>query len=524
MVWTWGMGAVARRRGRLVVVAGQQLGREFIAAVFLIVALALALRVAVSADKPLPSNLDGAALVAALAGASAVLAVAGASMSIVRYRVVGDQAALRLGVALGVFALGVVIGSQLLPVLSEARAVTRWSPRLHDAAVVVTLVLLVDAVVRSTHRTRSIVAVVGWATLATAVLGVVGAIVVAATGEADDSVPVLERLAGPTGWAAGAAWFVAAIVVTLRGLHEARWLFTWFGLMAFAFASAYGLAETPTRSVMLRAVGVCLLQLLGLACAIRGGVRELEGAIRDFQRSLRWTRHELVDARIAARTGAAQLALERASQEELTHDARSVVLALQATAHVIGHLPDGAEGGGLVEALSSEIERLRRLLQGDVRGARTTFHLHDAIGPLVTTRRAGGQDILDAVGADLVVNGRAESVVEIVQNLLENAQRYAPGPVVVRARRSGDHVVLRVDDRGPGIDPAERERVFERATRGQAALGTSGSGLGLYVARRLAREHGGDLVVERRPGGGASFMLMLPAVPFAGADTWGAVR
>ncbi len=105
-------------------------------------------------------------------------------------------------------------------------------------------------------------------------------------------------------------------------------------------------------------------------------------------------------------------------------------------------------------------------------------------------------------------------------NVLENARRHNGGhPVSVRARavRSmaaegvGDRLVVRIVDRGPGIPPAQLERVFEPFYRaGTAASGHRGSGLGLAIARGFTEANGGRLHVESLPGQGATFVFELP--------------
>jgi two-component system, OmpR family, sensor kinase len=94
--------------------------------------------------------------------------------------------------------------------------------------------------------------------------------------------------------------------------------------------------------------------------------------------------------------------------------------------------------------------------------------------------------------------------------LLENALRYAPaGTTVTLAGKPG---AIEVRDRGPGIGAGEGDAIFERFHRGSAGRnGPPGSGLGLAIARELAREWGGDVTLENRPGGGAVARLVLPA-------------
>ncbi len=102
-------------------------------------------------------------------------------------------------------------------------------------------------------------------------------------------------------------------------------------------------------------------------------------------------------------------------------------------------------------------------------------------------------------------------------NLLDNALKYAPapGPVTLRVRRAGSLLNLEVADRGPGIDPADQRRIFDPFVRLPAAATLTGSGLGLALAHRIARAHGGTLTLESSPGAGATFRLSLLLPPGA---------
>ncbi|MFL5646311.1 MAG: sensor histidine kinase, partial [Chloroflexota bacterium] len=85
----------------------------------------------------------------------------------------------------------------------------------------------------------------------------------------------------------------------------------------------------------------------------------------------------------------------------------------------------------------------------------------------------------------------------------DNARKYGgEGPVTISARRSRRMVIVTVSDTGPGIAPEERALVFDRFYRGAAAreANTRGSGLGLYVCRRLVEAHGGTIWVEQEAG------------------------
>jgi two-component system, OmpR family, phosphate regulon sensor histidine kinase PhoR len=106
----------------------------------------------------------------------------------------------------------------------------------------------------------------------------------------------------------------------------------------------------------------------------------------------------------------------------------------------------------------------------------------------------------------------AQAVLLAVINLLDNALKYGGGPVAVRAENANDTVRLSVIDSGPGIRAADRERIFEKFVRAdpQMRYAPSGTGLGLYISRELARRMGGTLDVASGPGVGATFVLELP--------------
>jgi signal transduction histidine kinase len=98
----------------------------------------------------------------------------------------------------------------------------------------------------------------------------------------------------------------------------------------------------------------------------------------------------------------------------------------------------------------------------------------------------------------------------ILHPVVENALRFGRSAVRVAVVREGSTVVFSVDDDGPGVGDAERESIFEPAVRGSAGSSApSGAGLGLALARRLARAASGDVVA--RPGGRGQFVVRLPA-------------
>ncbi len=100
-----------------------------------------------------------------------------------------------------------------------------------------------------------------------------------------------------------------------------------------------------------------------------------------------------------------------------------------------------------------------------------------------------------------------------LRQLIDNALKYSPedSPVVLRAHLEDERAVIRVADQGPGVPERDRERIFDKYFRRSSVRArVAGSGLGLHIAREIARTHGGDLWVEPASGAGSEFCLALP--------------
>ncbi|HEY8049380.1 MAG TPA: ATP-binding protein [Ramlibacter sp.] len=124
--------------------------------------------------------------------------------------------------------------------------------------------------------------------------------------------------------------------------------------------------------------------------------------------------------------------------------------------------------------------------------------------------RTGAELVESEHDRSIVVDGVPRLLRRAARNLLENARRYS-SEVTVQLKREGADAVLRVNDRGPGVPPAEREHIFEPFYRLPGASERHGGvGLGLSLVRSIAQRHHGSVRCEDAPGGGASFVLRIP--------------
>ena len=196
-----------------------------------------------------------------------------------------------------------------------------------------------------------------------------------------------------------------------------------------------------------------------------------------------------------------------AHTEERDHELRAALFGIESAAEVLSrhreHMTDH-QFDNLTSGVLAEVRRVRGLLTGRAR-SRSRFDLADAIEPVLACARSCGLDVRSTVPRGIKVEGCQSSTAQVVLALLDNARQHAAAsPVDVRVTVLGGVVALYVEDRGKGLSGVVPERLFDRGVRGDDS---DGSGLGLFIAKRLMSEQGGSIAVRPRVGGGTSFVV-----------------
>lgn len=211
-------------------------------------------------------------------------------------------------------------------------------------------------------------------------------------------------------------------------------------------------------------------------------------------------------AELGSRAEAAEAALRR--DEELLHELRATVVGITMAHQMLrtsGSAIEDETRHRLTKLQDSELARLERLVVGVPERTSSNVDLRDVVRPLADSLSIRGTRVeWDGAGA---VTGRPDDITEIVHVLLTNAARHAPGSEVrVTLFQTPVGAGVRIVDDGPGVPAELASRLFDRGVRGPDS---PGHGLGLHVARKLAREMGGELSLEPSLGG-ATFELTLP--------------
>ena len=213
--------------------------------------------------------------------------------------------------------------------------------------------------------------------------------------------------------------------------------------------------------------------------------------------------HELRNP-LASLSGHLQLAARYASREEMRE---RVPVSIDEARKQVTRLLRLADDLQVISAHVSEF-RVEPETFDLVESARAAARRVESLDP-------GREVTVDAPSAPLMVRADPARLDQIFDNLLKNAAAYSPRgtPIQISTGAAGDHAVIRVRDRGPGIDPADRDRIFERFARGAAATNQPGMGIGLYVSRAIATRMDGRLFVEESSSNGSVFAIHIPLAP-----------
>jgi signal transduction histidine kinase len=333
---------------------------------------------------------------------------------------------------------------------------------------------------------------------------------------------------------------VEAVLVLAGGTPALDRVRQGVGLRAWVAAMLLGMAPVVTvvAQTSLGLVPILGLPTVAVYLACRGAIRA------DGERARAEAAAEQARATAAeqARLVQGEQALVRQLQESdrlkrdllatVSHELKTpltVILGTLGTLSRRGAALDPAERREFVDMAVRQGTRLKELIEqlllaarfeqtGDEPAERPLVDAAAVAGDALAVARVAhpGRELVLVAREALPVRAAPEAILQVLGNLLDNAVKYAPGhgPVRLEATRFGPMAVLAVEDSGPGVPPAERERIFERFTQldSGATRRAGGVGLGLYIARQLAHAQGGELVLADPvpPDQGARFELRLP--------------
>ena len=429
---------------------------------------------------------------------AASLFVRAGALQFARARITGTQAPALLGAALSVFGLLTFpLVAQAALQDSSSTAALPLAPR--SLTMLAALGLVVVAVWSPTASQTSRAGRTALAWFSAVVITVLGLIGLGRWTGTDISLP--ERAESITALVTGIVCLCVAVAIGDRGrrspvdaMPEVMIVVFLAGFMELSSAGSFYEANLATVAAGLGA-------LIAAAATALGGLFLFEEATQD-----RRARHVVTEKLVGAED---LLAKNREWREEMTHDARNAITALRLASSVLtrpgSHLDENLHEQ-LGNAVMAEIGHIEHLIEPTTDLAMEDCALEDVLRPVVEVQRASGLVIMLNVDGVRARCSR-DDLATVIQNLLVNARVHAPGsPVVIRVDRTGPTVEISVADFGPGIDDSVRARIFVRGERGTAS---GGAGLGLYVARNLMQEQGGDLRLRASSPVGATFVLTL---------------
>jgi signal transduction histidine kinase len=213
---------------------------------------------------------------------------------------------------------------------------------------------------------------------------------------------------------------------------------------------------------------------------------------------------------------------QRRFVSDASHELRSPITTIRQHAEVALAHPDRVTTQELADVVLAEQHRMQGLVEDLLVLARADEHVPPSRAPVdlddlafeeASRIRPTTSKRVDTSGVSAArVHGDADALLRVFRNLIENAVRHAASRVDITLVESGPEVVLTVDDDGPGIPAAERDKVLRRFVRLDEARSrdVGGSGLGLSIVDEVVRAHGGSVSIEQSPLGGACIRITLP--------------
>jgi signal transduction histidine kinase len=245
-----------------------------------------------------------------------------------------------------------------------------------------------------------------------------------------------------------------------------------------------------------------------------GSLSALETSATELWSAFVHEQRRLFDLFMLSQEQQTVLDAERTAGATRRHDQKATVLAIEGAISVLAN--DGINEvdvhtrGHVATAVRAELARLRRGLEQTQLVDLKPVALREVLTPLVVCMRSEGVNVRLAVPAGMVIETNTDCLLEIVQNLVDNAATHGKNrSIVITANLAGDGFDLAVSDRGPGVPEALRDVIFERGVTSRAA---DHSGLGLFSANQLAQRLGGTLGVESARRGGARFVLRVGSI------------
>jgi signal transduction histidine kinase len=260
--------------------------------------------------------------------------------------------------------------------------------------------------------------------------------------------------------------------------------------------------------------------------AIRAEVADISGRALDRRVPVPPRRDEI--GRLASTMNEMLDRLQAASERQrkfvadASHELQSPIAALRTQLEVAIAQPATTDWAATSSDLLAESRHMERLVRDLLFLARSDgeesvrriepVDLDDIVLEEATRLRSTAQVRVDASGVSAApLSGNRDELTRLVRNLLENAEHHAESRVRIRLSAEGREIILMVEDDGPGVPPAERERIFQRFTRLDEARSRNngGTGLGLAIVKEITERHGGTVCVENAAPG-ARFAVRLP--------------